>query len=93
MEKIRCAAIRWCYADESSADSVVTGANHAQCIAWFGLSDIYRNQRNLDLEEQGFLTTTDRFVDRKEAYMIAEAAGQLNSTRSDRILYSEYCNY
>lgn len=93
MERIKCAAIRWCYANESSADSIVTGANHAQCIEWFGMADIYRNQRNLDVEEQGFLTTADRFVDRKEAYMIAEAAGQLNSTRSDRILYSEYCNY
>lgn len=49
MEKIKCAAIRWCYSDEVEPDKVVTGANHAQCIAWFGLADIYRNQRNLDL--------------------------------------------
>jgi len=27
---------------------------------------------------QGFLTNKNRFVDREEAYLIAEAAGQLN---------------
>ena len=49
--------------------------------------------RNMSLEQSGLLTNEDRFVDREEAYKIAEAAGQLKSPRIDRTLYSEFCNY
>lgn len=93
METIQCAAIKWCYADETEATRIVRGHNHAYCIAYFSAADIYSTMRNMSLEQSGFLTNEDRFVDRGEAYRIAEAAGQLKSPRIDRILYSEFCNY
>jgi len=43
------------------------------------------------LKHQGFLTSTGRFVDREEAFNIAEAAGQLNDRNrfGNRTLFSE----
>lgn len=38
---------------------------------------------------QGFLTTTNRFVDRKEAMIIAKKTGQVTSLQSFKELYSE----
>ncbi len=39
--------------------------------------------------EQGFLTNKNRFVSREEAAIIAKLAGQLNSDRETKTLYSE----
>lgn len=38
---------------------------------------------------QGFLTNTDRFVDRKEAFVIAKNAGQLLREKNNDTLFSE----
>ncbi|RUV69696.1 MAG: hypothetical protein EOR26_05215 [Mesorhizobium sp.] len=40
-------------------------------------------------EDQGFLTSTGRFVDRKHAVDIARAAGQIETPRWPPDLYSE----
>lgn len=43
-----------------------------------------------DNTEQGFLTNTDRFVDRREAYDIAVSANQIiNKYKTNNELYSE----
>jgi hypothetical protein len=42
---------------------------------------------------QGFITNDGIFVNRHEAYNIAERAEQLLQTRKDRTLFSEYCKY
>lgn len=38
---------------------------------------------------QGLITNTDRFVDRKEAYVIAKNAGQLLREKTNTTLFSE----
>ena len=87
-EKIRCAAIRFepCFEflpptdKESLFDHkiIVKDMSHSGCMAyaterygraWLG--------RDMSRDEQGFLTTTGRFVDRIEAMTIAKAANQL----------------
>lgn len=40
-------------------------------------------------ENQGFLTSLNRYVDREEAYHIAEAAGQIWSSTTPGRLYSD----
>lgn len=92
MEKIKAAAIKYKRLDNGKED-VVCGANHATCIECFSLMDLYQSMRDMDFEQQGFITTEDRFVSREEAYDIADKAGQLEYKREDRILYSEFCNY
>ena len=92
MEKIKAAAIKYKRLDNGKED-VVWGANHSMCISCFSIMDLYENMRDMNFEQQGFLTTEGRFVSRKEAYDIAEKAGQLEYKREDRILYSEFCNY
>ena len=76
MEKIKCAAIKYRPLATMKED-IVTGPNHAECINYFMLAELYANERDMGFETQGFMTTEDRFVDRKEAYKIAKAAGQL----------------
>lgn len=60
---------------------VICGRRHHNCIAMFALMVGFpydeRGLKLMNTEEQGFLTNTDRFVDRKEALEIAEAANQL----------------
>lgn len=60
---------------------VICGRRHHNCIAMFALMVGFPYDENglklMNTEEQGFLTNTDRFVDRKEALEIAEAANQL----------------
>lgn len=92
MEKIKAAAIKYKRLDNGKED-VVYGSSHASCISCFSIMDLYENMRDMNFEQQGFLTTEGRFVSRKEAYDIAEKAGQLSYKREDRILYSEFCNY
>lgn len=40
-------------------------------------------------EDQGFYTSKGRFVDRREAMIIAKAAGQFDTNSTKEILYSE----
>lgn len=40
-------------------------------------------------EVQGFLTSKNRFVDRKEAMLIAKEAGQVSNSLTSKVLYSE----
>lgn len=60
---------------------VITGRRHHNCI--FIFSKIFRypyDEKALKImqtEIQGFLTNTNRFVDRKEAYKIAKEANQI----------------
>lgn len=74
---------------------VVTGHRHGQCI-WTvvclaGLRTVEIAEDATGKSIQGFLTNTNRFVDREEGFDIAEASGQLNDrTRGkSRTLYSE----
>lgn len=87
-EKIRCAAIRFephieflsASDKESMVDQriIVKDMTHSGCMtyaterygrAWFS--------RDENKDEQGFLTTSDRFVDRTEALEIAKNNNQL----------------
>lgn len=93
-EYILCAAI-W-HKDFSSTTGlpinlktglVICGRRHADCIHTYwkftGLSTD-------SSAEQGFMTSRDRFVNRKEGYEIAESAGQIMDGRGDgRTLFSE----
>lgn len=85
-EKILCAAIKY-------SGGVILGPNHANCL--FMLAEIRGTHASRADDEQGFVTTTNRFVDRKEAYDIAEREGQLTGKNPSRqrILYSEFCKY
>lgn len=71
---------------------VVSGWRHGNCIyqmvAITGLRSIPEEAGE---EVQGFLTNKNRFVDRKEGWNIAEAAGQINDRQrgGSRTLYSE----
>lgn len=59
---------------------VIVGRRHHNCIAMlpiiFGSIDNYEKSK-VRREHQGFLTSFDRYVDRKEAYLIAKSQGQL----------------
>jgi len=71
---------------------VVCGHRHHNCIGTFAqmvgfpYSDEAHKLQNT--EEQGFLTNTNRFVDRKEACRIAILANQISDTQKET-LYSE----
>lgn len=60
---------------------VTCGRRHHNCIGTFaqivGFPYSDEAQRLHNTEVQGFLTNTNRFVDRKEAYKIAFAADQI----------------
>lgn len=69
---------------------VACGRRHRNCIHTFELImaqyDAPRIERLRQTELKGFLTSRHRFVDRKEAYAIAYAAGQIigpNATSSE----------
>ena len=91
MEKIKSAAIKYRLASEPNDDKIVYGYDHTYCNSWFMLAEIYPDQRISEVE--GFLTTYDRFVDRHEAYTIAENAGQLKVPNLSNILKSYNVNY
>lgn len=61
---------------------VICGRRHHNC---FTIRSIITNDDNE--REQGFLTNTDRFVDREEAGRIAYEAGQIKE--KNNFLYSE----
>jgi hypothetical protein len=73
---------------------VVLGHRHGQVIwtvaSLTGLRTVTFAEDAVGEHEQGFLTSTNRFVDRKEAYKIAALAGQIkNIDYSNPDLYSE----
>ncbi len=61
---------------------VICGQRHHNCIYTFSLivKDLSREEtvKLMRVEEQGFLTNTNRYVDRQEALIIAREANQLN---------------
>lgn len=70
---------------------VVLGHRHGQCMwtmgSLTGLRSVTNAVDGVGEYEQGFLTNTNRFVDRKEAGQIAFAAGQTEELKTT--LYSE----
>ena len=70
-----------------STGFVVCGRRHHNCYQTYWI--LNKNKLNSDI--QGFITNTDRFVDREEAYKIAFEAGQIKDKKfSDTpILISE----
>jgi hypothetical protein len=73
---------------------VVLGHRHGQCMwtmsSLTGLRSVTNAEDGVGDHEQGFLTNTNRFVDREEGFDIAESSNQLNERpRWGRTLYSE----
>ena len=70
---------------------VVLGHRHGQCMwtmsSLTGLRSVTNAVDGVGEYEQGFLTNTNRFVDRKEAGQIAFMAGQTEELKTT--LYSE----
>lgn len=82
-EFILCAAINFnCI--------IICGHRHSDCyITLINLLVKWPKQEHLPCrEKQGFLTSKNRFVDRKEAYLIALEANQIKPTET-KILISE----
>ena len=76
LEKIVAAAIRF-------NGEIVTGVNHA--LATRQLEKMHPDWQKMSTEpvEEGFLTSSGRFVDRREAAEIAERAAQTNEAGID----------
>jgi len=89
-ERIICAAVR------ASDGYVFRGQWHATAMyAPFGLQGMpkYKDEKPHG-DDQGFVTSLDRYVTREEAWEIAKAAGQLNSRdHQEGELYSEDLMY
>ena len=97
-EYIICSAIHYENGVKSTvlnveSGTIICGRRHGDCYAI--LSGILGNIDPDDLpsrDKQGFLTSHNRFVDRKEAYLIAKECGQLLHNLHDQsnpILVSE----
>lgn len=56
---------------------VVCARRHHNCFAILDLISPYKERKAKVI--QGFLTSDDNFVDRKEAFKIADEAGQIKS--------------
>jgi hypothetical protein len=88
-EKILCSAIMY-------NETVIPGRRHSDCYEVLrALTGIWKNDPRLPgHDQQGFLTSEGRYVNRREAWAIAEAAGQIlygsdASDEEDNILISE----
>lgn len=94
MEKIKCAAIKY-KLKGTTEYSYMCGMNHGACIGYFSAMDIPVSKRDIQNEVQGFMTTRDRFVDRREAMFIARAANQLKLPSYDNLdrLESYHVNF
>ena len=72
---------------------VLCGWRHGNIIAQMtileGLRTVTNGENSVGDYEQGFLTNLNRFVDRKEAMIIAKSANQLIRTPFGEELYSE----
>lgn len=90
-EYILCAAIWYANYDTvhkpHNVDSgiVISGVNHAQCIGVFNQLTGKRTPEETTI--QGFITSKNRFVDRKEGSAIAFNANQ--TKEDDGCLFSE----
>lgn len=62
-ELVICAAVR------ASDGKVITGHRHNDAIRALQAMDGYENEEPLG-EDQGFVTSTNRFVNRREAYRL-----------------------
>jgi hypothetical protein len=85
MEIIICAAIRM------SDGYIVRGHRHNNCIRTASEIPKYQGEK-WHGDDQGFITSTGRYVDRKEAFEIASKANQLKydlSRATTKELYSE----
>lgn len=83
-EEIACAAIR--YTDIGVLALPAPARHHT--IMWTRL--LIDGQRTGGVDEQGFLTTKGRFVDRAEGFRIATAADQIETKHgSPGLLFSE----
>ncbi len=69
---------------------VIGGINHTQ-ILYTANALLGNRQHEQGEQEQAFLTSCNRFVNRKEALIIAKEQGQLNKMyNGDENLYSEF---
>lgn len=84
VERILCAAIHYpngtVYLHQPkniSSGIVICGRRHHNCISIFSV--LHENSKEFShiSSVQGFVTSNDRFVTRKEALTIAKAAGQV----------------
>lgn len=71
VERIVAAAIRF----DGVTHTMPPPARHHTIM--HALDEDYWDRRGLGMEEQGFITSDGRYVDRKEAKLIAVAADQL----------------
>lgn len=72
-ERILCAAIQ-IRKSKDAKPIVIGGYRHGDC---FTAASRLGYTAYIDQDEQGFITSEGRFVDRKEAKQIAKQAGQL----------------
>lgn len=72
---------------------VVIGHRHFDIIKnvynLLGLRTVQLGENSIGEHEQGFVTNKDRFVDRKEAMLIAKNANQVSQHTEHLELYSE----
>lgn len=96
MERIICAAIWFndgkdCYVHQPkniNTGIVIAGRRHHNCFyTMAALKGLNAHRMDFGDNTQGFLTNTNRFVDRKEAGEIAFKAGQTDKLRE--LLFSE----
>ena len=73
IEWILCAAVRL---DKKYGDLIIPGFRHNNCIDLVIMID---HKIKVTQVMQGFLTSKKRFVNRKEAGIIAHKAGQINN--------------
>lgn len=90
METIVSAAIRYKIIGDDDFQ-VITGNSHADCsLNLILIKNSDDHKRDIDREEQGFVTSTGRFVDRKEAKEVAMDSGQINVNYPHSELFSEF---
>ena len=97
-EVIVCSAIEVSGVNEK-LDDIYLGPRHVHCFAAMtkrrSLVGMNRDEYRIAMlnhNTQGFLTNLNRFVDRQEAYLIAETQNQIKHKFNKRVLYSE-CLY
>ncbi len=91
--KIKSAAIQYQLKAEPGIAHIVTGYFHSYCLEALSCMDLYPNLRIAECEKEGYITDTGDFINRKEAYLIAEKAGQIKNKNEAGILYSYNVNY
>lgn len=74
--------------DNITEGIVICGHRHHNCI-YIMCAITGKMQHEINGEEQGFLTSKNRFVSREEALKIAFECKQITKSLNDRILFSE----